>query len=36
MERERAVCSSVLAWEDPWTEGPGRLGFVGVQESDTT
>ena len=36
MERERAVCSSVLAWEDPLTEGPGRLGFVGVQESDTT
>ena len=36
MERERAICSNILTWEDPWTEGPGRLGFVGVQESDAT
>ena len=25
MEREMATYSSILAWEIPWTEEPGRL-----------
>ena len=25
MEKEMATHSSILAWEIPWTEGPGRL-----------
>ena len=25
LEKEMATHSSVLAWEIPWTEGPGRL-----------
>ena len=25
-----------LAWRIPWTEEPGRLQFMGSQESDTT
>ena len=25
LEQERATHSSVLAWEIPWTEEPGRL-----------
>ena len=24
-EEERAICSSILAWEIPWTEEPGGL-----------
>ena len=28
--------SSILAWEIPWTEGPGRLQSMGSQEPDTT
>ena len=28
--------SSVLAWQVPWTEEPGRLQFMGSQESDAT
>ena len=23
--KEMATCSSILAWEIPWTEDPGRL-----------
>ena len=26
-----ATHSSILAWEIPWTEGPGRLQFMGLQ-----
>ena len=26
----------ILAWRIPWTEEPGRLQFMGSQESDTT
>ena len=26
--------SSILAWEIPWTEEPGRLQSMGLQESD--
>ena len=28
--------SSVLAWEIPWTEEPGGVQSVGLQELDTT
>ena len=28
--------ASVLAWRIPWTEEPGRLQSMGLQESDTT
>ena len=31
-----AAHSSVLAWEIPWTEEPGRLQSCGHKESDTT
>ena len=36
LEKEMATRSSVLAWEIPRTEEPGRLQFMGLQESDTT
>ena len=38
LEKETATHSSVLAWEIPWTEEPGRLYIVrGVpKESDMT
>ena len=26
-----ATCSSILAWEIPWTEEPGRLQSMGSQ-----
>ena len=29
-----AVHSSILAWEIPWTEEPGRLQSTRLQESD--
>ena len=28
--------SSILAWRTPWTEEPGGLQSMGLQESDTT
>ena len=28
--------SSILAWETPWTEEPGRYNPKGRKESDTT
>ena len=31
-----AICSSVLVWEIPWTEEPGGLQFLGLQELDMT
>ena len=31
-----ATHSSILAWEVPWTEEPGGLQSMGLQESDTT
>ena len=31
MEREMAIRSSILAWEIPWTEDPGRLQSMGSQ-----
>ena len=31
-----ATHSSILTWEIPWTEEPGRLQSMGSQELDTT
>ena len=31
LEDEMAIHSSVLAWEIPWTEEPGRLQSMGLQ-----
>ena len=31
LEEEMATHSSVLAWEIPWTEGPGGLQSMGSQ-----
>ena len=28
LEEEMATHSSILAWEIPWTEDPGRLWFI--------
>ena len=28
LEKEMAIHSSILAWEIPWTEEPGRLGSL--------
>ena len=33
LEKEMAIHSSILAWETPWTEEPGRLQSVGLQKS---
>ena len=31
VEEKRATHSTILAWEIPWTEGPGRLQSMGSQ-----
>ena len=31
LDKEMATHSSILAWEIPWTEEPGRLQSVGLQ-----
>ena len=36
LKKEMAIHSSILAWEIPWTEEPGRLQSMGLQESDMT
>ena len=36
LEKEKATHSSILAWEIPWTEEPGKLQTMGLQESDKT
>ena len=36
LEKEMATHSSILAWEIPWTEQPGGLQSMGLQESDMT
>ena len=36
LEKEMATDSSILAWEMPWTEEPGGLQSMGLQELDTT
>ena len=33
LEKEMATHSSILAWEIPWTEEPGRLQFMGSQRA---
>ena len=35
LERKIATHSSILAWEIPWTEEPGRLQPKGLQKSQT-
>ena len=36
LEKEMATHSRILAWKIPWTEKPGGLQSMGLQESDTT
>ena len=36
MEKKMASHSSILAWETPWTEEPGRLESLEWEESDMT
>ena len=36
LEKEMATHSSTLACKIPWTEKPGRLQSMGLQEWDTT
>ena len=31
LEKEMAAGSSILSWEIPWTEEPGRLQSIGLQ-----
>ena len=31
LEKEKATCSSILAWGMPWTEEPGRFQSMGLQ-----
>ena len=35
LEKEMAICSSILACEIPWPEEPGRLQSMGLQKSQT-
>ena len=35
LEKEMATLSSILAWGIPWTEEPGGLQPIGLQELDT-
>ena len=35
LEKKKATQSTLLAWEIPWTEKPGRVHSV-IEESDTT
>ena len=35
LEKEMATPSSILAWEIPWTEEPGRLESMGVRKIPT-
>ena len=36
LEEEMATHFSILAWEIPWTQEPGRLQSIGSQELDIT
>ena len=36
LEKKMATHSSTLAWEIQWTEEPGGLDPMGLQESDVT
>ena len=33
LQKEMAAHSSILAWEIPWTEEPGRLQSMGLQRA---
>ena len=35
LEKEMATHFSILAWEIPWTEEPGQLQTMGLQETGT-
>jgi len=35
LKKEMATHSSILAWEIPWTEGPGELWTIQPQKSRT-
>ena len=35
LEKEMAIHSSILAWENPWTEKPGELQSLGLQKNRT-
>ena len=35
LEKGMATHSSLLVWEIPWTEEPGGLQSIGLQESQT-
>ena len=36
LKKEMTTDSGIIAWEIPWTEEPGGLQSMGLQESDTT
>ena len=36
LEKEIATHSSIPAWEIPWTDEPGRIQFMELQELDMT
>ena len=36
LKKDMATHSSILAWRIPWTEEPGGLQSMRLQESDTT
>ena len=36
LERKMATLYSIPAWKPPWTEKPGGLQSMGLQESDMT
>ena len=36
LKKKIATHSSILAWEIPWTEEPGRLQSTGHKQSDMT
>ena len=36
LKKEMTIHSSILAWDIPWTEEPGRLVYGVAKESDTT
>ena len=36
LEKGMATHSSIPAWRIPWTEGPGRLQYTALKESDVT
>ena len=35
-DKEMATHSSIIVWEISWTEEPGGLQSIGLQESDMT